>query len=192
MYYERWWRSNGKAIPTPWRYDCCVSSLLPKSKTQHVHFRLHTNYFLYIGRFLKKSTDDQWSLITNGRIYHIKPIQPFYYGMGVGWYKIGCLWKYLLYLLFAHTAFLLFLVIFFSNRSGNKHWTPPKNIYISITTTTKRTYDLFVAKNIIRIQEICPLCKNAVSVFQISCKLPSFFTLKDSWKISRLSVLFHN
>ncbi len=55
---------------------------------QFVHLRLHTNYFLWTWRFLKKLTDDQCSSITKGSIYHIKhrSIQPF--SMGVDWPEI--------------------------------------------------------------------------------------------------------
>ncbi len=47
--------------------------------------------FLYLGRFLKKLADDQYSSIFKGSIYHIKHmlIQPL--TMGVDWPEIACL-----------------------------------------------------------------------------------------------------
>ena len=49
-----------------------VSQVLPNQlKTQYVYFRFHANYFFYLGRFLKKIEDDQYTSITKGGIYHI-------------------------------------------------------------------------------------------------------------------------
>ena len=49
------------------------------------------NTFFYLGRFLKKLADDQYSSIIKDSIYHIKliSIQPF--TMAVDWHGTGCL-----------------------------------------------------------------------------------------------------
>ncbi len=63
--------------------------------------------FFYLERFMKKLADDQCSSITKGSIYHIKPmyIQPFTTVMDDQ--KLHVEWKYLLFFIFADTAFLL-------------------------------------------------------------------------------------
>ncbi len=52
--------------PTKWKRSICISDFM------------QTNFF-YLGKFLKKLSNEQYSLITKGSIYHIKhtPIQPF-------------------------------------------------------------------------------------------------------------------
>ncbi len=68
-----------------------MSYLPHKVKMQYVYFRLHTIYYLCLGKFLKKLADEQCSSVTKGSIYHIKhvSIQPF--TMGVDWVEIECL-----------------------------------------------------------------------------------------------------
>ena len=55
-------------------------NLCPTSKNAESAFQ---NYFLYFGRFLKKVTDDQYSSITKGSIYHIKHICPITMGQWI-------------------------------------------------------------------------------------------------------------
>ena len=54
-----------------------------KVKMQYVHFILHTNYFLLLGKILVELADDQCSAITKRSANHIKCmfIQPFTMGM---------------------------------------------------------------------------------------------------------------
>ncbi len=58
-----------------------VQNSAPPRKMQYLHFRLHANYFLLPGRFLKKLADDQCTFITKGSIYHIKHIIMQKYGL---------------------------------------------------------------------------------------------------------------
>ena len=45
--------------------DIAFRTTLPHKVKTYVHFRLHKNYFLYLERFMKKISDDQWSSITH-------------------------------------------------------------------------------------------------------------------------------
>ena len=62
--------------PTKKKHSMCISKYMQTT-------------FFYLGKFLKKSTDDQCSPRTKDSIYHIKhmSIQPF--TMGVDWPEIG-------------------------------------------------------------------------------------------------------
>ena len=90
-----------------------VFNFLPhKVKTQYVHFSLHANYFLDIGRFLKKLTDDQYVLFNKWRQY--LPYQTyvhttFYHGIGLSWN--GMFNGSILCLIFAHTGVLFCMAV---------------------------------------------------------------------------------
>ncbi len=70
-----WWRT---ILPHQVKRSICISDFMQTT-------------FFYLGRFLKKLADDQWSSITKGSIYHIKHIyiQPF--TTVVEWPDIRCL-----------------------------------------------------------------------------------------------------
>ena len=53
-------------------YIFITASLPHQAKMQYLHFRFCANYFVYLGRFLKKLADNQCSHITKVSIYHIK------------------------------------------------------------------------------------------------------------------------
>ena len=76
----------------PWMSGLSLRHFLPHYvKTQYLHFRFQITFF-YLGRFLKKLADDQWSSTTKGSIYHTKHmyIQPLTTIL-VDWSEIGCL-----------------------------------------------------------------------------------------------------
>ena len=94
--------------------ETCPSGILTykiKSKLCAFQIMYISDYvqttFFYLGRFLKKISDDQCSILIKGGIYHIKhmSLQPL--TMGVDRRELGCLMKYLLCLIFAPTASLL-------------------------------------------------------------------------------------
>ena len=83
---------------------------VPQSKMQYVRFGSHSSFFLLPWRSLKKLADDHCSSRTKGSIYHISNICP-YNLLPWEWndLKLDIKWKYLLCLIFAHSAFLLIL-----------------------------------------------------------------------------------
>ncbi len=66
----------------------------------------NTFFCKILGRFLKKLGDDQCSSITKGTKTYICL---YHFARGKDWLEIGHKWKYLLWLIFTHIAFLLYM-----------------------------------------------------------------------------------